>query len=87
MTRCPFAFKGDFLDDMKQAGKGCALCVMMTGEYVAFSATLLGTVSLACVVIFCQFENMIKKRRSAIRAIRQAGGAAIIHRLRTYVIP
>jgi hypothetical protein len=60
---------------------------MMTGGYVAISAALLGTVSLACVVIFCQFENMIKKRLSAIRAIRQAEGAAIIHRLRAYVIP
>ena len=63
------------------------MCVMMTGEYVAISAALLGTVSLAGVVIFCQFENMIKKRLSAIRAIRRAEGAAIIHRLRAYVIP
>jgi len=60
---------------------------MMTGGYVAISAALLGMVSMTCVVIFCQFENMIKKRLSAIRAIRQAEGAAIIHRLRTYVIP
>lgn len=60
---------------------------MMTGGYVAISAALLGMVSMACVVIFCQFENMIKKRLSAIRAIRQAEGASIIHRLRTYVIP
>ena len=59
----------------------------MTGEYVAISAALLGTVSLVCVVIFCQFENMIKERLAAIRAIRQAEGAAIIHRLRTYIIP
>jgi hypothetical protein len=49
----------------------------MTGEYVAISAALLGTVSLACVVIFCQFENMIKKRLSAIHAIRRAEQAAI----------
>jgi hypothetical protein len=54
------------------------VCEMMTGEYVAISAALLGTVSLACMVIFCQFENMIKKRLSAIRAIRQAEGAAVI---------
>jgi len=60
---------------------------MMTGEFAAISAAILGTVSLACVVILCQFENMIRKRLSAIRAIRQAEGAAIIHRLRTYVIP
>jgi hypothetical protein len=53
---------------------------------VAISAALLGTVSLACVVIFCKFENMIQKRLSAIRALRQAEGAAIIHRLRTCVI-
>jgi hypothetical protein len=60
---------------------------MIRGEYVAISAALLGTVSLACVVIFCKFENMIQKRLSAIRALRQAEGAAIIHRLRTCVIP
>jgi hypothetical protein len=60
---------------------------MMTGEYVAISAALVATVSLACVVIFCQFENMIKKRLSAIRARREAERAAIIYRLRTYMIP
>jgi hypothetical protein len=60
---------------------------MMTGEYVAISAALVATVSLACVVIFCKFENMIQKRLSAIRALRQAERAAVIHRLRTYVIP
>ena len=63
------------------------VCVMMTGEYVAISAAILGTVLLACVVMFCQLENMIKKRRSAIRAIRRAEEEAVIHRVRTYVIP
>jgi hypothetical protein len=47
---------------------------MMTGGYVAISAALLGTVSMACVVMFCQFENMIKKRLSAIRASARYGG-------------
>ena len=51
---------------------------MMTGEYIALSAALLGTVSLACLVIFCRFETMIKKRLSAIRALRLAEGTAII---------
>jgi hypothetical protein len=60
---------------------------MMTGEYVAISAALVATVSLACVVIFCQFENMIQKRLSAIRARREAERAAIIYRLRTHMIP
>jgi len=59
----------------------------MTGEYVAISAALVATVSLACVVIFCQFENMIKKRLSAIRERREAERAAIIYRLRTHMIP
>jgi hypothetical protein len=60
---------------------------MMTGEYVAISVALVATVSLACVVIFCQFENIINKRLSAIRAKREAERAAIIYRLRTYMIP
>jgi hypothetical protein len=59
---------------------------MMTGEYVAISAAI-GTVLVACVVMFCQLESMMKKRRSAIRAIRQAEGEATIHRLRTYIVP
>jgi len=59
---------------------------MMTGEYVAISAAI-GTVLVACVVMFCQLENMMKKRRSAIRAIQQAEGEAVIHRLRTYIVP
>ena len=63
------------------------MCVMMTGEYVAISAALLATVSLVCVVIFCQFENMIKKRFQPSARYGRRKGAAIIHRLRTYVIP
>jgi hypothetical protein len=58
------------------------VCRMMTAEYVAISAAV-GSVLVACVVIFCQIENRMKKRRSAILAIQQAEGAAIIHRLRT----
>jgi hypothetical protein len=37
--------------------------------------------------MFCQLENMIQKRRSAILTIQQAEGAAIIRRLRTYIMP
>ncbi len=59
---------------------------MMTGEYVTISAAI-GTVLVACVVLFCQLESAIKKRRLAIGAIRQAEKAAMIRRLRTYVIP
>ena len=62
------------------------MCRMMTAEYAAISAAI-GSVLVACVVIFCQLENRMKKRRSAILAVRQAEGAALIHRLRTYVIP
>jgi hypothetical protein len=62
------------------------VCVMMSGEYVAISAAI-GTVLVACVVTFCQLENMMKKRRSAICAIRQAEEEVVIHRLRTYVSP
>jgi hypothetical protein len=62
------------------------VCVMMSGEYVAISAAI-GTVLVACVVMFCQLENMMKKRHSAIRAIRQAEEEALIHRLRTYISP
>jgi hypothetical protein len=60
--------------------------MMMTAEYAAISAAI-GSVLVACVVIFCQLENMIQKRHSAILAIRQAEGAAIIRRLRTYIMP
>jgi hypothetical protein len=60
--------------------------VMMSGEHVAISAAV-GSVLVACVVMFCQLESMMKKRRSATRAIQQAEGEAVIHRLRTYVIP
>jgi hypothetical protein len=61
-------------------------CVMMTGEYVAISAAI-GTVLVACVAMFCQIESKIKKRRLAIRAIRQSEGEATVHRLRTYIVP
>jgi hypothetical protein len=37
-------------------------------------------------VMFCKLKSTREKRHAAIRAIRQAEGAAIIHRLRTYVI-
>jgi hypothetical protein len=59
---------------------------MMAGEYVAISAAI-GTVLLVSVVMFCKLESTIKKRRAAVRVTRHAEGVALIHRLRTYIIP
>ncbi|HTZ40099.1 MAG TPA: hypothetical protein VMB77_08080 [Syntrophales bacterium] len=59
---------------------------MMTGEYVAISAAI-GTVLLVSVVMFCRLKSAREKRRAAIRVTRQAEGVALIHRLRSYIIP
>ena len=59
---------------------------MMTGEYVAISAAI-GTVLLVSVVMFCKLKSTRDKRRAAILVTRHAEGVALIHRLRTYIIP
>lgn len=60
--------------------------MMMAGEYVAISAAI-GTVLVVSVVMFRKWESTIRQRRAAVRATRQAEGVALIHRLRTYIIP